>query len=245
METRKVNILAFGPHPDDVEIGCGGALLKLKSQGYSTGVVDLTRGEMGSGGDVETRKRECDDAAQILKLDFRENAELPDLQVKDTHENRLLVASMIRKYKPDVILAPYYELPPGRGLGHTDHIEAGLLVSHANNFAHLQKLPIEGEPWFASAVFYYFLPNNVQPSFIVDITEHFDDYIASIFAHKSQFGDPKQNWHIRDFFESRARTWGRFAGATFAQAFLSLFPLNVQDVMDLRPDYKPLKDHKG
>lgn len=244
MSISKVNVLAFGPHPDDVEIGCGGALLKLKSQGYTTGVVDLTRGEMGSGGDTETRARESEEAACILKLDVRDNADLPDLQVKDTHENRLKVASIIRKYKPDIILAPYYELPPGRGLGHTDHIETGLLVSHANNFAHLPKLPIDGEPWFASAVFYYFLPTEVKPTFIVDITEFFEDYIASIFAHKSQFGDPKQNWHIRDFFESRARTYGRFAGATYAQAFLSLFPLNAHDMMKLRPEYAPLKDNK-
>ena len=242
MADRKINVLVFGPHPDDAEIGCGGVLLRLKKQGYTTGVVDLTRGEMGTGGDVATRARESARAAEILKLDIRDNADLPDLQVKDSHENRLVAAAFIRKYRPDIILAPYYDLPPGRGLGHTDHIEGGLLVSHANNFAHLRKLPIDGEPWYAPAVYYYFLPNEVKPTFIVDVTEFFDDYIAAIFAHESQFGKADQNWHIRDFFESRARTWGRFAGATYAQAFLSLHPMNVSDLMALKPDFRPLKE---
>lgn len=239
---EKINVLSFGPHPDDAEIGTGGALLALKQLGFTTGIVDLTPGEMGTGGNAEIRKRECERAAEILKLDVRENAGLEDTRVTDDYESRLIVASIVRKYRPDIILAPYFELPPGRGLGHTDHIQAGYLVSHANNFAHLKKLPIDGEPWYTPSVFYYFLPTEVKPTFIIDITPHFEDYISAIFAHETQFGDPEHNWQIRDFFESRARTWGRFAGATYAQAFLSLSPILIRDMMSLAPQYRSLMD---
>ncbi|MEP0813577.1 MAG: PIG-L family deacetylase [bacterium] len=237
--TQKINVLTFGPHPDDSEIGTGAVLLKLKALGYTTGIIDLTEGEMGTGGDAAIRAAECDEAARILKVDIRENLNLGDCRLEDNFENRCKVAAVIRKYRPDVILAPYWDLPPGRGLGHTDHIVAGHLVSHGNNFAHLRKLDIEGQPHYAPSTFYYFLPPDFKPSFIVDITEYVEDWLASIFAHKSQFGDPEQNWQIRDFFESRVRTWGRFAGATYAMAFYSPWPLRIDNMMSVLGGIRP------
>jgi len=152
-----IDILAFGPHPDDAEIGCGGMLLKMKSLGYTTGIVDMTTGDMGWG-DPQERVRECEEAAKILQLDVRENLDLGDCRVEDTFENRCKVAQVIRKHRPQILFAPWYDLPIGRGLGHNDHFKTGVLVSQGYNFSHLRKMPIEGEPWQARAIFYYFLP---------------------------------------------------------------------------------------
>jgi bacillithiol biosynthesis deacetylase BshB1 len=235
-----VDFLAFGPHPDDAEIGTGGALLKLASRGFSCGVVDMTQGEMGTGGDVETRRGEAIEAAKVLKLAVRENLELPDCGLEDSFAMRCKVAEAIRKYRPEVVLGPWYELPAGRGLGHADHIAGGLLVAHGVNFAHLKKMPIEYAPWYPKSVYYYFLPPDMMPSFVMDVSEHFEGWIASIMCHESQFGKPEQNSGMRGFFESNATRWGRWAGGKYAQAFYSPWPLAVLDPMSASRVYEPL-----
>ena len=157
-----VDFLVFGPHPDDAEIGCGGMLLKMKSLGYTTGIIDMTTGDMGWG-DPQQRVQECEEAAKILQLDVRENLDMGDCRVEDTFENRCKVAQVIRKHRPQILFAPWYDLPIGRGLGHNDHFKTGVLVSQGYNFSHLRKMPIEGEPWQARAIFYYFLPAGLAP----------------------------------------------------------------------------------
>lgn len=238
----KLDVLCFGPHPDDSEIGAGGVLLKLAQRGYKCGVIDMTAGEMGSGGDVAIRREESLAAARVLQLTARECMGLPDCGVEDDFTSRCAVATMIRKYRPDVVLGPYYDLPPGRGLGHNDHIKGGLLVAHGANFAHLRKLPAVGEPWYPRAVYFYFLPPELNPTFVVDITEQFDDYMRSIMCHVSQFGQPSQNPGIRHFFESNAMRWGRWAGGRYAQAFYSSWPLAVNDVMAAARIFEPSKE---
>lgn len=238
----KLDVLCFGPHPDDSEIGAGGVLLKLAQRGFKCGVVDMTAGEMGSGGDVETRRHESIAAGAVLQLAARECMGLPDCGLEDSFEYRCSVASMIRKYRPEVVLGPYYDLPPGRGLGHNDHIKGGLLVAHGANFAHLRKLPAQGEPWHPRAVYYYFLPPELNPTFVVDITAQFDDYMRSIMCHVSQFGQPEQNPGIRHFFESNATRWGRWAGGRYAQAFYTPWPLAVNEVMSAARVFKPSSD---
>src|SRR5512136_836438 len=158
-----VDLLAFGPHPDDAEIGCGAVLRKMKALGHTTGIVDMTTGDMGWG-TVEERLGECTEAARILQLDVRENLDLGDCRVEDTFENRCRVAAAIRRHRPQIVLAPWYDLPIGRGLGHNDHFKTGILASQAFNFAHLRKLPAEGEPYQAKAIFYYFLPPGLAPT---------------------------------------------------------------------------------
>jgi N-acetylglucosamine malate deacetylase 1 len=238
----KLDVLCFGPHPDDSEIGAGGVLLKLAQRGYRCGIIDMTAGEMGSGGDVETRAKESARAAEILKLAARECMGLPDCGVEDTFENRCKVAAMIRRYRPEVVLGPWYELPPGRGLGHNDHIKGGLLVAHGANFAHLRKLPAEGAPWYPKAVFYYFLPADLMPTFVVDISEQFEDYMAAIMCHESQFGSPEQNPGIRHFFESNTARWGRWAGGRYAMSFYTPWPLAVDEVMAAARIFEPSKE---
>jgi bacillithiol biosynthesis deacetylase BshB1 len=230
-DAPKLDVLAFGPHPDDAEIGAGGVLAKLAAQGHKCGIVDMTAGEMGSGGDPETRRRESLEAGKMLGLTVRECLNLPDCGLEDSFEMRCRIAEMVRKYRPKVVLGPYYDLPPGRGLGHNDHIKGGLLVAHGSNYAHLRKLDVVYEPWHPKAVYYYFLPPDLMPSFVVDVTEYYEQWLGSIFCHRSQFGSPEQNPQMRHFFESMAQRWGRWAGGRYAQAFYSPWPLNVSDVL--------------
>jgi len=229
----KLDILVFGPHPDDAEIGTGGVLLKAKAAGYKTGIVDMTEGEMATGGTLAIRRKETLAAAKILSLDARETLGIPDCQVEDTYENRLKVATAIRKYRPELVFAPYYITPPGRGLGHSDHQKTGYVVSHGYNFAHLKKLPVQGEPHQARALYYYFLPPGMVPTFIVDVTDFYEEWMASIMVHESQFGELRGNQGVRDFFDAFARQWGRMIGSKYAQAFFSTSPLRIDNPLDL------------
>jgi len=232
-----LDFLAFGPHPDDADIGCGGLLRKMKALGYSTGVVDMTTGDMGWGS-PEIRLGENAEAARILKLDVRENLDLGDCRIEDTFENRCAAAGMIRKHRPQIVLAPYYNLPIGRGLGHNDHYKSGQIVANAYNLAHLRKAPVPGEVYQARALFFYFIPPGTIPTFIVDISDFFDDWVSALDAHKSQFDNPDRPRpdrlpSVRDVFESFARYWGWQIGAKYGQAYLATAPLNIPDPMVL------------
>ena len=223
----KLDLLVVGPHPDDAEIGCGGVLLKAVAAGRVCGVLDLTAGEMGTGGDPDTRWAESIEAAKVLGLAWRGQLGLPDCNVRDDFASRVRLAEQICRFRPEVVLATYYDLPPGRGLGHTDHIACGHLASHAVNFAHLRKMPYDREPWYPKALYYYFLPPALSPSFVVDVTPYFEGWMASIMCHASQFGRPEQNTGIRDWFGPHATRWGRQAGGKYAQAFYSDWPLRA------------------
>jgi bacillithiol biosynthesis deacetylase BshB1 len=237
-----VDFLAFGPHPDDAEIGCGGLLRKMKALGHTTGIIDLTTGDMGWG-TPELRLQECAEAAQILQLDVRENMDLGDCRIEDTFENRCAAAAIIRKHRPQIVLAPYYNLPIGRGLGHNDHYKTGQIVANAYNLAHLRKAPVAGEVYQARGMFFYFLPPGTMPTFIVDITDYFDDWIAALDCHKSQFHNPEKPRgnlpQVRDVFTSFASYWGWQIGAKYAQAFLATGPLKIGDPLMLVKDVIP------
>jgi bacillithiol biosynthesis deacetylase BshB1 len=238
-----LDLLAFGPHPDDAEIGAGSTLLKMKGLGHRTGIVDMTTGDMGWG-TPEIRLEESEAAAKILRLDVRENLDLGDCRIEDTFENRCKVAGMIRKHRPQVVLAPYYNLPIGRGLGHNDHYKTGQIVANAYNLAHLKKAPVDGEPHQAKAIYFYFLPMGTPPTFIVDVSEQFDAWIQALDCHQSQFHNPDRPRgaelpSVRDVFESFARYWGWQIGVKYGQAFLSTSPLRVGDPITLVKDIVP------
>ena len=238
-----VDILAFGPHPDDAEIGAGGLLRKMKDRGRRTGIIDMTSGDLGWG-TPEVRAEEGRRAGEKLKLDVRECLDLGDCRVEDTFENRVQVASVIRRHRPQIILAPYYDLPIGRGLGHNDHYKTGQIVANAYNLAHLRKAPVEGEPHQAKAIYYYFLPPGTPPTFIVDITEYFEDWIAALDCHKSQFQNPDRPRVVdaqpaRSWFETFASYWGWQAGVRYGQAFMATGPLRVGDPLQLVKDVVP------
>jgi bacillithiol biosynthesis deacetylase BshB1 len=238
-----VDILVFGPHPDDAEIGAGGLLRKMKALGHTTGIVDMTTGDMGWG-TPEIRAGESAQAARILQLDVRENLDLGDCRVEDTFENRCTVAGVIRRHRPQVIFSPYYDLPIGRGLGHNDHYKTGQLVANAFNLAHLRKAPVPGETHQAKAIFFYFLPPGTPPTFIVDVSDHFDDWMASIEVHQSQFANPEKPRpanapSLRELLEASSRNWGWQIGVRYAQAYLSVGPLKVSDPLSLVRDVVP------
>jgi len=238
-----VDFLAFGPHPDDAEIGTGALLRKMKARGHTTGIVDMTTGDMGWG-TPELRVQECNDAAKVLRLDVRENLDLGDCRIEDTFENRCQVAGVIRKHRPQIIFSPFYELPIGRGPGHNDHYKTGQIVANAFNLAHLRKAPVDGEPHQAKAIYFYFLPPGRMPTFIVDVTDQFDDWMAALDCHKSQFHNterprPAELPTVRDVFEANARYWGWQIGVKYGQAFLTTSPLRVGDPLSLVQDVVP------
>ena len=238
-----VDFLAFGPHPDDGEIGAGAMLRKMKALGHRTGIIDMTTGDMGWG-TPEIRAEESARAAKILQLDVRENLDIGDCRIEDTFENRCKVAGVIRKHQPQIVLSPYYNLPIGRGLGHNDHYKTGQIVANAYNLAHLRKAPVPGEPFQAKAVYYYFLPPGMVPTFIVDVSDFVEDWFAALDSHQSQFHNPDRPRPasmppVREVFESYARYWGWQICAKYGQAFLAAGPLRVGDPLMLVKDVVP------
>jgi N-acetylglucosamine malate deacetylase 1 len=238
-----IDFLVFGPHPDDAEIGCGAVLVKMKSLGHTTGIVDMTTGDMGWG-TPEVRMRESAEAAQILGLDVRENLDLGDCRVEDTFENRCKAAAMIRRHRPQIVFAPFYNLPIGRGLGHNDHYKTGQIVANAYNLAHLRKAPVEGEPHQAKAIFFYFLPMGMPPTFLVDVSDFVDVWMKALDCHQSQFHNPDRprpanQPHVHELFTTFARYWGWQIGTKYAQAFYAASPLRVGDPLALVKDVVP------
>lgn len=180
----KVDILAFAAHPDDVEYGAGGFLLKAKEQGLSTAIIDLTLGDKSTHGSVKERLKEADSASKILELNERENLKIPDNHVNPYDENQIVqVVRVIRNFKPTYILAPYFHDL------HPDHAHCGQLVEKAAFFSKVKNhhKNITDEPHKVSYVLYYQLHTDFLPSFIIDISTTIDKKIDAIYAHKSQF----------------------------------------------------------
>ena len=232
MTEKPLHFLTFGPHPDDAEIGTGAFLLKMKGLGYRTGMVILTEGEMGAG-TPEIRQKETRQAAKDLKLDAIEILDLGDTQLEDNHQNRLRVASVVRKYRPQIVLAPYYALEPSRGRGHSDHIVCGNLVTHGTNFAHLEKYPAEGRAHAVKKMLYYFLPPFVRPTFIVPVDQEFPQAIQALANHKSQFQRTDRPTVFPTRLEAFGAYLGALIGAKYGQGFYVQDPLRVEDPLPL------------
>ena len=232
MSTLPLDILAIAAHRDDVEQTCGGTMLKMAQAGRRTGILDLTRGEMGTRGTAEDREHEAEDAARILRVSWRQALDIPDGRVENTWENRLKVARVIREQRPRVVILPYWK---GR---HPDHYTASILGYEACFLAGLAKLetdlrgrrsedvplPPAYRPFkIVYATMYY----DVRPTFVVDITEQFETRLQSLLAYKSQFSDQEAGKgifpaeaEIRPRVESMARFYGMLGGVTYAEPFL-------------------------
>lgn len=237
----KLDILAFGAHPDDVELGAGGILATHAARGLKTGIVDLTRGEMGTRGTPEIRDEEAKEAAKILGCAVRENLGMPDGRVDYSHESQLRVAQIIRKYRPDIVLM---NAPTDR---HPDHGRASRLVEEACFLSGLHKIELEinGEklmPWRPKNMYKYLQFYNLEPQLVVDISEGFETKMASIKAHKSQFFDPNSTEPqtviaSEGFFKSviaRAQDWGRIIGAAYAEPLISVRHIGAKNLEDLQ-----------
>jgi bacillithiol biosynthesis deacetylase BshB1 len=222
----KVDFLAIGAHPDDVELGCGGTLAKLISDGKTIAIVDLTQGELGTRGTNLTRAEEAANATKILGISARENLKLKDGFLNNTEKYQMEVVKMIRKYQPEIVLANAIDDR------HPDHAKAAKLVSDACFLAGLIKIEtsLNGEnqkPWRAKQIFHYIQWKNVTPDFVIDISEFMEKKIEACLAYKTQFYNPNSKEPMtpiatKDFLESltyRAQDLGRLSGVAFAEGF--------------------------
>ena len=236
----KLDILAFGAHPDDVELGCAGTILKEISLGKTVAIVDLTRGELGTRGSAEIRDQEANAAAKILGVLVRENLEMRDGFFVNDEKHQLEVIKMIRKYRPEIVLCNAIDDR------HIDHAKGSKLVSDACFLSGLRKIEtsIDGvnqDAWRPKLVYHYMQWKNLVPDFVVDITGFTDKKIESIIAYRSQFYDanskePESPITSKNFFESlnyRSQDLGRLVGVDHAEGFTVERYLAVNSLGDL------------
>lgn len=228
----QVDIMAFGAHPDDVEIGAGGLLAKEAALGYKIGIVDLTRGEMGTRGNPEIRADEAQKAAAIIGAAWRTNLGMPDSGVTVSQENVMQVARLMRTCQPSIVIAPYWDDR------HPDHARASQLVTEAHFKAGLKKLEPELPAFRPNIILYYFLNRMDNYSFIVDVSEYYSQKQAAVEAHYSQFGDvglkPLAVLGVKrplQFIESRDRFQGAQIGTAYGEAYLVRTPVPLHDPM--------------
>jgi bacillithiol biosynthesis deacetylase BshB1 len=236
----KLDILAFGAHPDDVELGCAGTILKEISLGKSVGIVDLTHGELGTRGSAAIRDQEADASAKILGVSVRENLGMRDGFFVNDEKHQLEIIKMIRKYKPEIVLCNAIDDR------HIDHGKGSKLVSDSCFLSGLMKVEteLEGEKqtaWRPKLVYHYIQWKNLEPDFVVDITGFTETKTASILAYSSQFYDPSSKEpespiSSKNFLESlnyRSRDLGRLAGVDHAEGFTVERYLAVNSLGDL------------
>jgi N-acetylglucosamine malate deacetylase 1 len=244
--TSQLDILAIAAHRDDVEQTCGGSLLKMAEKGKRTGILDLTRGEMGTRGTAADREREANEAARLMKVCWREALDIPDGRVENTWVNRLKIARVIRRTRPGVVILPYWK---GR---HPDHYTCSSVGYEACFLAGLKKLEIDARlrqeglqleasdslpPHRPFKIIYATLYYDVRPTFVVDISEQFEARLAALMAYKSQFEDQQEgsglfpaHAEIRDRIHSMARFYGMMAGVKYAEPFLQKETGLVEDL---------------
>ncbi|WP_407402039.1 bacillithiol biosynthesis deacetylase BshB1 [Chryseobacterium sp.] len=222
----KIDILAIGAHPDDVELGCGGTIAKLITEGKTCAIIDLTRGELGTRGTDVTRKEEAENAMKILGVLARENLEMKDGFLENSEQYQMRIVKMIRKYKPEIVLANSTDDR------HPDHAKAAKLVSDACFLSGLRKIETiddvgSQEVWRPKQIFHYIQWKHIQPDFVMDISDYMQTKLDACLAYKTQFYDPTSTDPVtpiatKDFLESltyRAQDLGRLSGVTYAEGF--------------------------
>jgi len=236
----KLDILAFGAHPDDVELGCSGTLAKEISLGKKVGIIDLTRGELGTRGSVAIRNEEARKAADVLGIVARENLDMRDGFFINDEKHQLEVIKMIRKYRPEIVICNAIDDR------HIDHGKGSKLVSDACFLSGLRKIEttVDGklqDPWRPKTVYHYIQWKNIEPDFVVDISAFIKNETAAILAYSSQFYDPNSNEPetpiaTKNFLESihyRSQDLGRLVGVEYAEGFTVERYLAVNSLSDL------------
>ena len=237
----KVDILAIGSHPDDVELGCSGTIAKEIAKGKRVGILDLTRGELGTRGNAEIRDSEAKNAADILGVSFRENLNFKDGFFKNDETHQLKLINAIRKYRPDIILC---NSPDDR---HIDHPKGANLVVDACFLSGLKKIEtiedsVVQEPWRPINIYHYIQWKSLKPDFVVDISNHFQTKIKAVNAFKSQFYDGNETVHstpistknFLDSIEYRARDLGRLTNVDYGEGFISARLPLIENISDLK-----------
>lgn len=236
----KIDILAFGAHPDDVELGCGATIAKEIHLGKKIGIIDLTQGELGTRGTPEIRKQEATKAAEILGVSFRENLGFRDGFVMNSEKNQLAIIQKLRQYKPEIVLCNAIDDR------HIDHARGSQVVSDACFLSGLRKIEtsFNGEiqnPWRPKLVYHYIQWKNIEPDFVVDVSEFMDIKRNAVMAYSSQFYDPNSKEPpspitSKTFLESidyRAKDLGRLIFKDFAEGFTTERFVAVKNLSDL------------
>jgi N-acetylglucosamine malate deacetylase 1 len=237
----KLDILVFAAHPDDAELGCGGTIAKHISLGYKVGVIDLTRGELGTRGTVQTRDAEAKDSANVLGLSVRENLNLRDGFFKNDEDQQLKLIQVIRKYQPEIVLAnAVNDRHPDHGKGAAIAFDscflAGLAKVETKEDGKLQKA------WRPKYLYHYIQSQFIVPDFVVDVSAHWQTKMNSIRAFKTQFFDPsssepetfisKPSFLI--FLEARAKELGQAIGAEYGEGFTKASTFGIEDLFHLK-----------
>ena len=237
----KLDILAFAAHPDDVELGCSGTLIKHINLGKKVGIIDLTKGELGTRGTPDIRKMERDAASKIMGIHVRETLSMPDGLFEMNAANKLEVVMMIRKYQPEIVLA---NAVSDR---HPDHGRASQLVSESCFLAGLIKVEtIDNDDalqqaWRPKAVYHYIQDRYLKPDFIIDVSPYMEQKMDAIKAYASQFYDPESSEPVTpiatkeflDFLYARATAFGRTIGAKYAEGFTTERAVGIRTLYDL------------
>jgi bacillithiol biosynthesis deacetylase BshB1 len=223
----RVDLLVFGPHPDDIEIGIGGTVAKHAAMGLAVGLCDLTQGEMGSNGTVEERLAEAEEARKVLGAAWRVNLRWPDREIGSTPEQALAATELVRRARPAAVALPYWSDR------HPDHVAASRVLTEAVFNAGLRRFRAEGEPWKPELTSYYFINESTEPSFVIDVSEHYEIKRRALACHTSQFRPPASDAvHTRltsprfmTLIESRDAQFGVRAGVDFAEGFIVREPV--------------------
>lgn len=226
-EVDLLDMLVVAPHPDDAELGMGGAIAKMTALGWRVGILDLTDGEPTPHGSVEIRASETQAATEVLKIQWRENLGLRNRFLEPTLEARAKLANVFRRTRPKWIFAPYWED------AHPDHLAATELIEAAKFWSKLTKSELEGEPYFPQRVFHYYcihLKHIAQPAFVLDISSHWELKAQAIACFESQFTtgrDAKPTFHER--VRDEAAYWGKMIGTEYGEPFNCREPIALTD----------------
>jgi len=234
---HKLDILAFGAHPDDVELGCAGTLLGAIAEGKKVGVIDLTKGELGTRGTISQRLSESQLAIEVLGLSIRENLGMADGFFINNKEHQLIIIETIRRFQPSII---FCNAPEDR---HPDHGRAASLIEEAAFLSGLEKIKtshegIAQEAWRPTQVFHYIQSRSLTPNFVVDISKHIEKKMESIMAYQSQFYNPNSNEPdtfissaaFLEFVKGRAKELGQQIGVQYAEGFITKKILGINSL---------------
>jgi N-acetylglucosamine malate deacetylase 1 len=222
-----IDLLVFGPHPDDLEIGAGGTIARHAAMGLRVGLCDLTAGEMGSNGTVEERLAEAEEARKVLGAAWRVNLRWPDRAIGTKPEQGRAATELIRRVRPNAIALPYWSDR------HPDHVAASGVLTDALFNAGLRRYPAEGEPWKPEMTSYYFINESAHPSFVIDVSDYYDTKRRALACHASQFRASTAGGvqtrltspRFMTLIESRDAQFGVLAGVDFAEGFVMREPV--------------------
>ena len=226
--SEKLDVLVIAPHPDDAELGMGGAIARMLASGKAVGILDLTDGEPTPHGSLELRAAETAAATRVLGVSWRRNLGLPNRRLEATLENRAALAAVFREARPDWLFAPYWID------AHPDHLAATELVEAARFWSKLTRSELPGEPWHPQRIYNYFcvhLKMVVQPAFVLDISEQWATKRASIECYQSQFVTGREHLHpsFIDQLEIEAGFWGKSIGVRYGEPFQCREPLGLSN----------------